>query len=181
MKKIFLLSLLSAFFLSAFCQTTLSLRSAETPVVNSTEILAKINIIKQINDDDIPDIQKGIWIFLWREVKIDRTPDGGYQITCSGWGFKTCIIRFKDIINRRDIPSEIMENAYENLIEESERQIARGTNQGSISKKIALVDPTNDRVIDSYLIFQMNWSHDPKKPYNGKAEIIISKTNNLGF
>jgi len=174
MKKFFLLSLLSVFFLSAFSQTSLSSGY-------NTEVLANINIVKNIDDDDIPDIQNGFWIVLWREVKIERTPDGGYQITCSGWGWKLCMLRLRDIISRRDIPSEVMENAYENLIEESEQQIARGANQGSISKKIALVDPISGRGLDSYLIFQMNWNHDPKKPYNGKAEITILKTDNIGF
>jgi len=188
MKKIFLLSLLSVFFLSAFCQIT-----GTTEFKN--EIISKINIIRsadEANDDDYrifesyggqgPDLAPSWprWWFLYKVVRSYPTPDG-YIVECFGNGWRFCMRPFKDIFASfrglpQEIPIEAMEATYQNLIADSEEQAANGVYKGSITKKIA---STNAQI--GYLLFQMNWDYDPENPYNGKAEIIISKTNNFGI
>ena len=76
----------------------------------------------------------------------------------------------------QDISLEAMETTYQNLVTTSEEQAANGVYRGSVTKKIAMSGVKND-----YFLFQMNWDYDPENPYNGQAEIIISKTNNFGI
>jgi len=57
---------------------------------------------------------------------------------------------------------------------------AAGEYTGSTTKKIAFSDPEANNGV-SYLLFQMNWNYCPENPYNGTAEIIISKTNKFGL
>ena len=176
MKKIFLFTLLSVFLLSAYSQIT----------DGNAEIITKINITKEIDDKEIdPDTQFGFWIFFYRTV-VTKPTEGGVTVTCSGWGWKMCIPRFKELVTSnhlfllRGISVETVENSCENLVEECENRISRGEYQGSLTKKIALSDPLSGNKT-SFLILQMNWNNDPKKPYNGTAEIIISKINDFGI
>ena len=178
MKKIFLLSLLSVLFLSAFCQVS----------VGNAEVITKITIVKHIDDaeivaDGVPhgsDIEYGWWIFFYRTVTTQKLPDGTYILTCSGIGWRICFIRLRDRGESVDAVTEVMDTTCENLITESDAQIARGVFKGSVTRKIAYRDPAAGNK-ESYLLFQMNWDNDPEKPYNGKAEITISKTDNFGL
>ena len=181
MKKIFLLTLLSVFLLSAFSQT----------LPGGPEIITKINITKTAEFDDeddgefrLPD--HGWWIFFWRTVITIPTPDGGYIVQCYGRGWRICIIRPERVMSlmdwcmQRGIDRELVERSYESLYDESDERIANGEYRGSISKKIAFQGDQNG-ARETYLLFQMNWEHNPRNPRNGKAEIIISTTNKLGF
>jgi len=187
MKKIFLLSLLSVFFLSAFCQI-INTREPQT------EIITKINIIRSADDarDNIFRTTEGYedpgdniiswpkWWFLYREVRTRPIIDG-CTIECIGFGWKWCMIRLRDIFNaNRGLPQnvtpEVLETTCETLAAESEEQAANGVYRGSISKKLAISGTQTE-----YILFQMNWNYDPENPYNGQAEIIISKTNNFGI
>ena len=173
MKKIFLLSLLSVLLLSAFSQKP----------GGSPEILAKINITAYMDDDEgYQAMGRGIWLFFYKKVTTTRLPNWGFMIECTGWGLKMCVPRFTDVIFLEELEnySETIDKIFEELIIESSQQSSRGVNQGSISKKISLLgDRTSEKEL--YLFFQMNWSNELEKPYNSQAEIIISKTNNLGF
>ena len=183
MKKIFLLTLLSVFFLSAFSQTP-----------NGVEILAKISIDRsaEIGEFEAGELQVGIigddpqmvpgWPWWWpfyREVIVDGGP-GWMTISCTGRGWKLCIPSISDLIkilkNNREIQPEVVSTTVESLFLESEELVFNGENSGSISKKIAIPgDKTN------YFLFQMNWNYDPKNIYTGQAEIIISQTEKFGF
>jgi len=183
MKKIFLLSLLSVLFLSAFCQVS----------AGSTEVLTKINITRSIDIEEMNEIGFGneqiepIWWFFYRNIVVEPSPDGGITIQCNGFGWKICMLPLKNIfrlIFKRGLVSEAMtetmESTCQNLVEDSDEQAANGVYRGTITKKIAFSDPEiNGR--NSYLLFQMNWDYDPQSPSNGTAEIIISKTNNFGL
>ncbi|MCL1850798.1 MAG: hypothetical protein FWF70_05280 [Bacteroidetes bacterium] len=172
MKKIFLLSLLSVLLLSAFSQT-----SNEKP-----EIIAKINISTSMTDEEgAQSIERGIWIFFYKYVTTTYLPGGGIKITCSGWGLKFCIPHARDLQNGfLTANPELIDQIFEELITESNELIAQGKFEGSISKKV-LISSSYESEKDYYLLFLMNWKTDPEKPYNGQAEIIISKTNKLGF
>jgi len=189
MKKIFLLSLLSVLFLSAFSQILSS----------SPEVLAHISISRSADvtltstDDFSTEIghdefaQEGWWPrwwFLYKYVYTEVYP-WGVIVRCEGKGWRICWARpnfVNTIFNLyvRGIDSERMEATYQCMIEESEEQAASGEYQGSITKKLAFPDPDRGGK-ESYLLYQMNWDYDSKNPRNGKAEITISKTNSLGF
>jgi len=166
MKKIFLLSLLSILLLSAFSQEKGS----------NTEILTKINIIKNVPDEEIHGMSNSplYFLFFYNEVKTEILPDGTYAIYCIGIGKLFCFLK-RDILQVRGISSETVENTCTKLIEECDEKIANGEYRGSISKKISISG------FQSIFLFQMNWNHDPQKPYNGEEEIIISKTENFGL
>jgi len=171
MKKIFLLSLLSVFFLSVFCQNT----------DGSTEIINKINITKYIDDSEIPvESMYYIWPpFYYKYISYD--PYGG--VRCTGYGPMRCIFVLKDVLsafNYRNLPIDAMEKTCETFVEESNELITNGEYKGSLSKKIAFPDPQLGGKL-SFILLQMSWDNDPQKPYNGKAEIIISKTNDFGI
>ena len=177
MKKIFLLSLLSVFFLSAFSQVA----------IGDAEIITKINInrsspeLGQSSYEGNLGGETGWWIFFWNTVISSSTPEGGVSLQCSGWGWKFCTPKF-DRMNCpvQGVSSEAVEKTCENIVTESDELAAHGEYKGSITKKVAYNDPqANGRV--AYLIYQMNWDYDPSNPRNGKAEIIISKTKNLGI
>jgi hypothetical protein len=170
MKKLFLITLLSVFFLSAFSLT------APKP-----EVVAKITFEKFIEDDEILDPQRGFWIFFYKYVNYYYFPDGTFHVECTGWGRHMCWGYFWQIfdLNIKGISQEMFEKACEDLREQSDEQISRGVSQGTTSNKIASVDPITNTTI--YFIFQMNWDNDPQKPYNGKAEIIVTKTDKLAF
>ena len=175
MKKIFLLTLLSVFFLSAFCQTS----------TDGTEIISKISVNKFIADEEMDDPLLGpSWWWFWKPfylyVNETQTPTG-VILTCEGRGWKLCRAkRFFNTASIRGLAPELVENTYERINDEYEDRIIAGEYRGSITKKIAFSDPlANGRT--SYLLFLMNWDNDPIKHYNGKAEIIISKTNDLGI
>jgi len=175
MKKIFLLTLLSVFFLSAFSQIT----------TGDAEILGKISITKYINDNEIEQQpEQGWWFLFYKTVTTEITSDG-VSIYCSGWGWKICSPKlkgwFSSIISLfRGVSIDLVEQTCENIFTESENRIANGEFNGSITKKIAFSDPQSG-TRESYILFQMYWNHDPNKPYNGTAEIIISKTNHFGL
>jgi hypothetical protein len=171
MKKIFLLTLISVLFLSAFSQTS----------PKGAEILGKVNIVKYIDDNDVPDVQNGIWIFFWKYVNYYYDWDGNLTIDCSGWGGLMCWGKLWDIFRVRGLADETVDKTCETLMTESNEQIANGVYEGSTSKKIAYLDPNSNGRDHSYLIFQMNWKHDPQRPYNGKAEITLYKTDKLAF
>ena len=176
MKKIFLLTLLSVFLLSAFSQIT----------DGNAEIITKIKITKEIDDSEIdPGTQFGFWIFFYKNVSSKPTEDG-IIVTCTGWGFRMCLPKLKDNAGGtnhsliRGISADLVDSSCESVIEECENRIAHGEYQGTLTKKFAYSDPmANNRA--AYLILQMNWANDPKKPYNGKAEITISKINDFGI
>jgi len=179
LKKIFLLTLLSVFFLSAFSQT-----------FGNTEVLATISINKSAEpgsgidistpDDDIQ-LAWPSWWFLYRVVET-QVGNGYVTVTCYGGGFKLCMIKWKDIWKNLfrgyeiQVQAEVLDATCDELVTNSEELIANGVYNGSLSKKIAIPD---DRT--NYILFQMNWKNDPENPYNGQAEIIISKTDKLGF
>ena len=178
MKKIFLLSLLSVFFLSAFSQV----------IDGNAEVITKINIIR--SSEDISPIsndvnlkpETGIWIFFWGNVTTYHNPDGGVTVMCSGWGLKLCVPKMKGshISSNRGISEDAVEKTCEDIVTESDDLVSHGECKGSVTKKIAFSDPqANGRT--SYLIYQMNWDYDAKNPRNGTAEIIITKVNNLGI
>jgi len=176
MKKIFLLTLLSVFFLSAFCQTS----------SNGTEILTKISVNKFIADEEMDDpiLGPSWWWWFWKpfyQYVETKVIDGKVIVTCEGRGWKLC--RARDIFNTtniRGLAPELVENTYESINEEYEDRVIAGEHRGSITKKIAFPDPlANGRI--SYILFMMNWDNDPIRHYNGRAEITISKTNNLGI
>ena len=181
LKKIFLLTLISVSFLSAFSQ-----------ISSETEILARISIDRSVNldepiigeggfsiGDDIQfDIHWPWWWLLYREVRTEGGP-GSMMVTCYGFGWKACIPYWSEVwgmIKNRGIQAEVAQATFENIFTESEELAANGVYTGSLSKKIAI---TGDRI--NYILMQLNWNYDPRNPYNGQAEIIISKTNNLGF
>jgi hypothetical protein len=182
MKKIFLLSLLSVLLLSAFPQS----------LTNGTEVLAKISVVT--NDDDPSDpsdlstpsrAPHGWWIFFWKYVTTSPTPDGGIMLTCSGRGWKICILPFRDVAPleawcvKNGIEIESVEKAYESLFEEASDRAGDGEYRGSVTKKIAFQNRLDGR--ETYLLFLMNWECDPKNPRNSKAEITISTTDRFGF
>jgi len=185
MKKIFLLTLLSVFLLSVFSQT----------LPSNPEVIAKINITKYADpDDEILQSSNqgqglgpghGWWIFFWKEVKTFPMPNGGVLLICSGFGWKLCIVKFSEFevltnwCATRGIDSEFVEKTYQGIIEESDEKAANGEYIGSITKKIAF--PAIQGSKETYLLFQMNWEYEPTNLRNGKAEITISTTNNLGF
>jgi len=174
MKKIFLLSLLSVLLLSAFSQSHGS----------NSEILSKIYFSASMDDDEATQaFERGIWILFYRTVITEVLPDGGIRVTCNGWGLRTCLPHKKNLqraFSQLSIGVDQIEQILEELIKESNDLVNRGEYRGSISKKIAV---SNSQVggRDYYLLFLMNWNNDPKKPYNGEAEIIISKTTNFGL
>ncbi|MCL2289462.1 MAG: hypothetical protein FWC34_01975 [Bacteroidetes bacterium] len=183
MKKIFLLSLLSVFFLSAFCQFS----------SNNTEVLAKIDVTRTINAfeylemnevGESPELGYPSWWFLYKTVKTEPKPGGGgFTLICNGKGWKLCFPNFKILwqtIWIRGIAQETIERTCENLVTESEELAANGVYVGSTTKKIAFFDPEAGNR-EAYLLFQMNWNYNPENPYNGTAEIIISKTNKFGL
>jgi len=177
MKKFFLLSLLSVLFLSAFSQIQDNNLSQENkPTV---EVLANISIYKDIDDSEIPDIQHGIWILFYKEVKTTYS-GGNLTLTCKGWGWKFCLPSLYSYIVNRGVDAEAVENTCNNLLNESYEKVSNGEYKGSLTKKVGSVTPETGRV-DSYILYQLNWNNDPKKPYNGEAEIIISKITNFGF
>jgi len=191
-KKIFLLTLFSVFFLSAYSQFS-----------TGTEILARINIDRnaepnvtldndresldisvtgmEIGDEDDPLYVSGgsYWLPLYKYVYVDKGHDW-VTLRCEGRGWQICKILWMDVINIyntiRGLSVEAAEATLSNIFTDSEEQVANGVYQGSVSKKLAILgDKTN------FILFQMNWNYDPTNAYNGQAEIIISKTDNLGF
>jgi len=170
MKKIFLLSLLSVFFLSAFCQNS----------NGATEVLAKINITKFIDDSELPSDFKP---YRWNFYRFIISDPMGPGISCTGYGRLLCL-PMTDIKNslssHRGMPTDAIEKTCENMFEESDALVANGGYKGSLTKKIAFTDAQSISR-QSYILLQMNWDNDPKKPYNGKVEIIVSKTDNLGI
>jgi len=172
MKKIFLLTLLSVFFLSAFSQYT-----------TAPEVLNKITITKNIAPSEFGggDINYGFWFLFYKIVYVEPCGEG-VCIYCSGWGGKFCLPKLKPFMNNniRGIETSEVAQTCENLIEESDNRIVNGELSGTLSRKIAFNDPLNNGRT-SYLLFQIKWEHDPRHPYNGTAEITISKTNNLGL
>ena len=177
MKKIFLLSLLSVFFLSAFSQI----------VSGDAEIISKINIIRSSDGSEITSElgnqshELGFWIFFWNSVTTIYSDDGSVTVLCSGWGMRICAPRLKGhSSSSRGISSEAMEQTCEDIVADSDARASQGEYKGSLTRKTAFNDPlANGRI--AYLIYQMNWDYDPRNPRNGKAEIIISKTYNLGI
>ena len=185
MKKFFLLTLLSVFFLSAFSQ-----------IQSGPEILYRINIDRSANPNEpVGELEPYIisgediqffnhWIFWWwpffRTVTTEVGP-GWVTVTCEGKGWKPCWLNLKVLWSNvlRDVQTiepEVAEATYEDLIKESEELVSNGIYKGSLSKKLAI---PGDRI--NLVIFQMNWNYNPRNIYDGKAEIIISKTNTLGF
>jgi hypothetical protein len=170
MKKIFLLTLISVLFLSAFSQKN----------TITSEMIGKINITKYVDEDEISNAPFGWWLFFWREVRLEVNPSG-ITLYCLGRGWKMCIFTLTDWLKIRGVESIPIDKTFEDLISTYETEIASGNYQNAISKKLAIIDPNSNGRIDSYLIFQINWRHDPEKPYNGNAEISIFKTNSLGY
>ena len=189
LKKIFLLTLISVFFLSAFSQST-----------SGTEVLYRINIdrtAESVAPNEDPTVVNEIcnieepqlfpfwpwWWPLYRIVSVDAGP-GYATVSCIGHGWKFCWASFIKIWSKiaekergvQAIQQEVAETTYESLITESEELAANGVYKGSLSKKLAI---PGDKL--NFVFFQMNWNYDPKNTYKGQAEIIISKTNNLGF
>jgi hypothetical protein len=174
MKKIFLLTLLSVFLLSAFSQNT----------AGTTEIISQVTLNKYIDDDEVELAQGGLWgffrMFFYKNVTTIVKPDGSVQVNCSGWGFKWCRPVYRGMLpDIAGVDAEVMASTCEKTIDDYDQQVANGVPVGSVSKKMAFSDPRSGRA--AYLIFQVNWNHDPQKPYNGRAEITILKTNDLGF
>jgi hypothetical protein len=167
MKKFFLLTLLSVFFLSAFCQSA----------HNTPELIAKFNIEKHVDDDEALRIPIWLWSY-WREVRVIFVP-GGYQIECLGVGTKPCFVLISEYLYIRGVDTQVIERSYEYLVSESNKQIAEGVYRGTLSDKIAFIDPQTN--MQAYLLLQINWDHDPLKPYNGRAEFTIYKTNSLTY
>ena len=174
MKKILLLSLLSVLFLSAFSQ-----------IIETPTILSKINITRISGEDDDGISQdRGWWIFFYKKVTTQYTPNGSIALICTGWGWKVCIANFNampnlmDWMQRGGFDYQIVENTLQSVFEESDSRAENGEYSGNISKKLALQNANNEIV---YLLFSMDWAYDRKDPRNGKAEIIISTTNHLGF
>jgi len=171
MKKIFLLTLLSVFILSAYSQYTST----------NPEIITKINIIKSAEDDEIPaSYERGWFIFFYKEVKTIPS-QYGLIVTCKGWGWKICYHRNAvAYILLRGIAPELVEATCEDLVSESEERIIDGAFQGSITRKIALRDDHNGGN-STYFLFKIDWDHDSENIRNGTAEITISKVTSLGF
>jgi len=170
MKKIFLLTLLSVFLLSAFSQNSVE-----------PEIIDKITITKYIEPSEFEggNIQYGFW-FLFYKYVYSEPCGNGVCVYCSGWGKKCCFPKLKLYLKPvRGFETNEIANTCENLIEASEQKIVNGELSGTLSQKIAFNDPLSNGKI-AYLLIQIKWEHDPIHPYNGKAEIIISKTNNFG-
>ncbi|MDR2972792.1 MAG: hypothetical protein LBU83_12850 [Bacteroidales bacterium] len=169
MKKILLLTLLSAFFLSSFCQN----------IIGNPEIIAKISIIRSADEDDeVSSNEPNLLPFFWGNVITIPYTDGLYIVLCSGFGPNFCLPPKKEINSLfRGMDQRIVENTFENIYLESEEHVSNGEYRGSISKKIAISDLSGNRV--SYILFQMDWNYEPQNPRNGKAEIIISKVNNF--
>jgi len=177
MKKIFLLSLLSVLLLSVYSQNSSS----------KPEVLAKISISKIADDlDEDPPIIAApwwpSWWFLYKDVYTEIYP-GGAIVNCIGQGWHWCRIHLKDLLSSvyvRGMAAEAVDGTYQDMLEESEELLAKGEFQGSITKKISYPDPDRNGK-ESYLLFQMKWENDFNNPYNGQTEIIITKTDNLGF
>jgi len=179
MKKIFLLSLLSVFFLSAFSQV----------IDGDAELITKINITRCSEElgelspgEESLGGELGIWFFFWKNVSTIYNPDGSVTVDCSGWGFKLCTPRMRGGHSStiRGVSVEVLDRTCEDVITESDNRISQGEYKGSFTKKIAYSDPMNGGKL-SFLIYQMNWEYDPKNPRNGTAEIFVFKTNNLGI
>jgi hypothetical protein len=171
MKKIFLLSLLSVLLLSAFSQIS----------TGSTEVITQVNISTADEDGGSEtNAPLGWWLFFWRNVKTTPLPGGGIMVTCTGLGWRMCIASYHELgelfnyCSTRGIDSRLVEQTYSSLYDESGERVANGEFSGSISKKIAVGNNT-------LMLFQMKWIADPKNSRNCNAEIIISKTNTLGF
>jgi len=168
MKKIILLSLFSVFCLSAFCQLS----------YGGTEILAKFNITKYIDEKEIPDDPYFLpWLFHYDRISTDFSGN----LICIGIGRMPCLVNIHTLLHSnhfRDLPTDLIEASYENITEESDALVAQGLFKGSLTKKIAIPE-TQSGGKQSFILLQMNWDYDPQKPYNGKAEIIISKTNDF--
>ena len=170
MKKIFLLSLLSVLFLSAFCQFS----------DGRTEIITKINITKYIDDSEISEDSQISFMPL-RYNYVIQDPIG--TILCYGRGWRLCFPRLDNIcslLEYRGISTDVIEKTCENIVEESDALVVNGEYKGSLTKKIAFSNPQFGGK-QSFILLQMNWDNDAKKPYNGKAEIIISQTNDFGL
>jgi len=180
MKKLFLLSLLSVLFLSAFSQITPS----------KPEILERIEIFGSADDDsgdaEVGIDQRGFWILFYKNVKTIYLPGWGVSVTCTGWGWKACIAAFPNLwglwhyIQQTGLDAGIVENMYNSLYEECASRAGEGDYQGSVTKKLAFLD-ARQGYKESYLLFTMNWDIEQNNPQNCKAEIIISTTNSLGF
>ena len=175
MKKIFLLSLISVLFLSAFSQIA----------SNDSEILAQISITTSADADDEADIELfpwwPRWWFLYKEVYTEVIP-GSASIRCEGYGWKMCILKLSAILKRdiSGIEMETLESLYQKMIETRNEMAEMGENSGELTRKIAYSDPERNGAT-SYILIQMNWINKPENPRSGKAEILISKTNRLGF
>ena len=174
MKKIFLLSLLSVFLLSAFSQNS-----------GEPELLAKISISKYIAPSEFggDDVSRGLLGFFYRDVVTHMELNGDITLTCRGWGWNICVPTFSSYLNFRQIGengTEMVNNSCQEIVKESDKLILNGEYSGTISQKIAIPDPNNNGKI-LYILVQNKWDHDPKYPYNGKAEITISITNKLGL
>jgi hypothetical protein len=174
MKKIFLLTLLSVFLLSAFSQVS----------VGYTEPIYKVSFNKSIEDEEIqrlPYYWGFLRAFLYKYVNVVFLPNGDVQVTCSGWGLKMCAPIYRGMLPEvMGVEPQVIENTCEDMITDYDEQVVNGVPVGTTTKKIAFADPQSGGRT-AYLLFQLNWNHDPQKPYNGRAEITISKTNDLGF
>jgi len=170
MKKIFLLSLLFTFLLSAFSQN----------FEGKTEILYQINITKTADADEEefnPERLPGwSWFWWWnnyRWVIWDPFPWGGENY-CIGLGPNTCFkLKFRSEI--RGISEEVTENTLQELFYESGERALNEEFKGTASRKIV---SNEDK---SLILFQIKWDYDPKNIRTGKAEITISKTTTLGI
>ena len=181
MKKIFLLSLLSVLCLSAFSQIS----------GNSQEILAKIHIIRYADADDgnfdnLTHLGPIGWELKWwpfyTYIITDPYPWGDL-IRCVGFGVNPCYVKLKDLLNipyLRGIDTEKIDVTCQNIIDTSYEQAEKGLYKGSITKKLAFLNPETGGK-EFYLLFLMDWEYDPENLRNGKAEITISKTDKLGL
>jgi hypothetical protein len=173
MKKIFLLTLLSVFLLSAFSQN----------IASTTEIIYQVSLKKFIEDEEIQRLPAWNWgflrMFFYKYVYTEKLPDGAVLVYCEGDGFKWCVPHYRGMMPEVvGVRPEVIESTCDNIVEDYDQQVVKGVPEGSISQKIAYLDPRGN---PAYLIFQVNWKHDPQKPYNGTAEITITKTNSLGL
>jgi len=166
MKKIFLFTLLSVLFSTTFCQTSTS----------GTEIITRITINKNIDEKEFQDIERlsGFYWNLYKWVISDVLP-GGQSVKCYGLGIASCFVFFEVPINFRGISPEAAQSTCNNLIQESDERVLNGEYRGSLTRKVEISET------QSFILYQINWNYDPEKPYNGNAEIIISKTDNFGF
>jgi len=167
MKKNFLLTLLCVSFLTILCQTSFG----------KTEVISKISINKFISDEEIEKIVYKPFekLYRYRWIITDPHPWGGFSMDCLGFGPYVCLT-LKDIFslfNFRGVAPESIQNTCNNLLEESEARTFSGEYKGTQTKKIAIPGTS------TFIICQMTWDYDPLKPYNGKAEIVISQTDEL--